>query len=435
VDASRPHDPGAAPPSSRLRGLRTVALVVPPLLVAGVLAVLLSRSSAFDERVRVEDDLRSRWGVAERREAVRADAERYLVRHGSDPEARWFAAEALGRAGALARAHEVVWGAPEVASDPRTPRRYATLLLDRLGERTASSWPRVLLVRAELDLPGAREALREEILRPEMTGGAFLLFFEGAHRGGSASRALVSEALRARAEAAPDGLRVRLAAAALVSGPRERADVPLLLSGLGDPEVRRDLLAWRQVVRALGAVRLDEATAALAAAEASARTPPERESLAVGLAIAEAPGWPERALERAREPGGTAPVDSALYANGLVSRATQGDASAHARMRDLWAARANPLVRIALGSAALLGDAPPQGLPAETWASDLRAEAEPTLRAFALAWDWRTRRVGAVEVAAAIGRWLSDPALESDSSGLHGPLGAVLEACRAFLRF
>jgi hypothetical protein len=416
---------------------RRLALLLPAVVVAGVVGWVVSRTRAERERERAEASIRARWEVVSEIDRVGDDAERYLADHGRDEASRWFAAEALARAGRLSHAHSAVWDS-SLAEDPATARRYALMLLERLPEmpgRPNRLGPRALLARVDAGDPRAQEVFRDVVLGTDLAL-AFRPTFEAAALSDGPGRRTFAELLRRRGERQSD-----IAAANLTVGSRDREGLDLLIDAAGSGELRPEPSAWVRTMRTLGASKDPRAVATLRAAQRAlpAGAAGDFERGAIRIALAVAGEEPEAGGVEADLASGRMTDDEAvLYGSGLATRLQQGDLSALPAVLSLWSRSPGPWTRYVLARALLLSDdPPPSGVPAADWVEDLRRGGDTLLGVVADSYGRRAGdRAASRALVAAVGGAFADPeATARHAEGVRGPSAVVLEALAALARW
>lgn len=419
---------------------RAMALL-PPLVVAGVIGGLLSRAfSPETERTHREDAIRARWGAQADFAALAKDLEAFVRDFGGDPEARWLAAEAYVRIGDPAAAFDAVFSDLRMREDRRTPRRFAGLMLERLSWMPGEEKPAPLLVRATLARidagdPEARTELRKRVAT--MQYSEMPMWFIPATRAATASRSVLAEAIAARA----DVREFRIAAGGIVTGPKDKRFLDLLLEVVASDWRIEHLPAWRQVCRAVGSSMDPKATEILRQArnEVTGEGPfanDQRATLDVALALSEDPVALDRLDDHLRDPeNGEGYL--LLYATGLVTRWSQGDSKAGSRLKDLWSHATSPLARLHVGYGVLLSDMlPPPEIPADEWAEALAAGPHPAQRVIPLAWHYRRRDPQALAATVLeLERAIHEANLYKGDVAETANGTAVLEILRAWLRW
>ncbi len=410
-----------------------------PLAVAGAL-VWLTTVGFGGGRTTIEASVRTRWGSPVEGEGIERELTRYLERYGTDPDARWFAIEALARVGRPAAAVDVAAGMAGFAGTPGALKRLAMLLLDTLGwdraDPSKATWlySRTVLARLEAGDTGARAEL--DRLVAQMPSNMIIRLFMPAMRapGGVASTAL-GEALARRKEVHE----FRAAGAILLAGPDRREDVPFLVELLRSPwrEDRRPM--WQQVARTLGVTGDPRGVEALALARADA---PEdaaharnvAEALDVGLALAERPDARERVMSKL--PLAEAEWMAILYAIGLLTRWAHGDDGALVRMEEVWKAEPADPVRVQLLYGCVMAEKPPTTLPLAAWADLAAGSADPLAKAVGLVWRFRQTAPGSGDALLELLRAsLHRLGPETEAGGETPEVAATLDILRAFARW
>lgn len=423
-------------PSPLARPARWLA----PVLVGGALVYVTTVGFGGGGRAALEASVRMRWGSPVEAPGIARDLDGYLERYGAEPEARWFAIEALARVGRAAAAVDVAAATPGFSATPGALKRLATLLLETLGtdraDPTRLTWlfPRTVQARIEAGDARAREEL-ERVVAKLPTNGIIGLFMVAVRSPGSAGSRALGEALARRA----DVHEFRAAAAILLTGPHRVDDVPFLEEVLRSTwrEDRRP--TWQQVVRVLGATGDARAVGALLRAREEA--PPEpsharnvQETLDVGLALAERPDARERVMSRLHATDGE--WIAVLYANGLLTRWVHGDDGAVARMAQVWDADPPGTVRIQLLYGCVMAEKPPEGLPLEAWAGVAANATDPLAKTLGLVWRFRRKVPGAADDLLALLRTsLRGYGLEGQAGGETAEASSALDILRAFARW
>lgn len=422
-------------PSPRL----SVSRLLPPLVVAGAL-VGLTTVGFGGGRKAIEASVRTRWGSPTEGAEIARELDDYLARYGGDLEARWFAIEALARLGRPAAAVDVAAGTPGFATLPGAPKRLADLLLETLGSyRTDPSlvtwlFTRTIQARIEAGAPGAREEL-ERVVSKLPTNGIIGMFMPAIRSPGSPASTALGEALARRKELRE----FRAAAAILLTSAERLEEVPFLLDVLRSSwrEDRRP--TWQQVVRVLGVSGDPRAVAGLesARAEITGNDPISkllRDSLDVGLALAERPEARERVMATLSAPASE--WIALLYANGLLTRWVHGDESALPRMAEVWDADPPRMVRMQLLYGCVMSERPPASLPIDAWAGFAAETDDPLTKAVGLAWRFRRKVPGAAEALLTLLRTtIRGEGMDGETGAETPEVSATLDILRAFTRW
>ena len=343
---------------------RRLTLLVPPLVVAAAVVLLLARPGGRSGQTLRESVIAARWDSPEEFEAVARDVEAYDRDFGAEPAARWFAAEAWAHLGRYAKAVDTARGRIAAPLSSADARRLAMLLLSRIGRLTGSPqshslyYPRTLEARIAAGEPGAREELEAAIASMSLSEMAPL--FKQFQRSQTPATRALADALLSRSK----DREFEIAGATLVTGPRDRSHIDLLLEVLRSSWRFERRPTWTRVVSALGASGDPKAVAALHGereqlVEASLQADALRQAFDVGLALSgDAPSH-ERIMKAGA--AGGADVAGHLYAWGLERQWAQGDPTAAERLRALFDAAPGPTTRVQVAVGTLLAEPLPEG--------------------------------------------------------------------------
>lgn len=412
---------------------------LPPLVVAGALAWLTAVGFG-DGRRTVETSVRMRWGSPTEAPAIVKELRDYLGAYGADPEARWFAIEALARVGRPADAVDVAAETPGFATTAGAAKRLADLLLVTLGSyRTDPSlvtwlFGRTVQARIEAGDRGARAEL-DRLVAKIPANGIIGLFMPAVRSPGSVASTALGEALASRKETRE----FRAAAAILLTTPGRLEELPFLIDVLQSSWRDDRRPTWQQVVRTLGATGDPRAVEALERARAdlvgdAPFTRLLRDSVDVGLALAERPDARERVM--ATLSAASSDWIALLYANGLLTRWVHGDEGALPRIAAVWDADPPRMVRMQLLYGCAMAEKPPTGLPLDAWAALAAGGDDPMSRSIGLAWQFRRKVPGAAEALLALLKTTIRGEGMDDDTGVETPaVSATLDILRTFARW